>query len=186
MPTGGRGVARRWAGIVPAGVSAERSRRTPPPEPDPTARGGHHPRPQRGVATRPSRVRFADRDASGSVRPPTPRPGTTPSACRVPSGVPAALDRRSAPPRPTPSLTAATVLRQPRTPRQQPPTHRQPNLHFSGSLLHWNGLGSSPFCLTVPTPWLVLVLMSLEVVNDQFRYVVQMQTNREDSRKARS
>lgn len=30
------------------------------------------------------------------------------------------------------------------------------------------------------TPWLVLVMMSLEVVNDQFRYLVQMQTNRED------
>ncbi|MDE0444082.1 MAG: N-6 DNA methylase [Gammaproteobacteria bacterium] len=30
------------------------------------------------------------------------------------------------------------------------------------------------------TPWLVLVLMSLKVVNDQFRYLVQMQTNRED------
>ncbi|MCY3821353.1 MAG: hypothetical protein OXH52_18695 [Gammaproteobacteria bacterium] len=28
--------------------------------------GGHHPRPQRGVVTRPSRVRFADRDASGT------------------------------------------------------------------------------------------------------------------------
>lgn len=30
------------------------------------------------------------------------------------------------------------------------------------------------------TPWLALVLMSLEVVNNQFRYLVQMQTNRED------
>ena len=30
------------------------------------------------------------------------------------------------------------------------------------------------------SPWLVLVLMSLRVVNDQFRYLVQMQTNRED------
>ena len=30
------------------------------------------------------------------------------------------------------------------------------------------------------TPWLVLVLMSLQVVNDQFRYLVLMQTNRED------
>ena len=28
--------------------------------------------------------------------------------------------------------------------------------------------------------WLILVLMSLRVVNDQFRYLVQMQTNRED------
>ena len=30
------------------------------------------------------------------------------------------------------------------------------------------------------TPWLVLVMMSLSVVNDQFRYLVLMQTNRED------
>ncbi len=30
------------------------------------------------------------------------------------------------------------------------------------------------------TPWLLLVLMSLRVVNDQFRYLVLMQTNRED------
>ena len=30
------------------------------------------------------------------------------------------------------------------------------------------------------SPWLLLVMMSLRVVNDQFRYLVQMQTNRED------
>lgn len=30
------------------------------------------------------------------------------------------------------------------------------------------------------TPWLVLVMMSLSVVNDQFRHLVLMQTNRED------
>ncbi len=30
------------------------------------------------------------------------------------------------------------------------------------------------------TPWLVLVMMSLTVVNDQFRHLVLMQTNRED------
>ena len=30
------------------------------------------------------------------------------------------------------------------------------------------------------SPWLLLVMMSLRVVNDQFKYLVQMQTNRED------
>ena len=30
------------------------------------------------------------------------------------------------------------------------------------------------------SPWLLLVMMSLRVVNDQFRYLVMMQTNRED------
>lgn len=30
------------------------------------------------------------------------------------------------------------------------------------------------------SPWLLLVMLSLRVVNDQFRYLVQMQTNRED------
>ena len=30
------------------------------------------------------------------------------------------------------------------------------------------------------SPWLLLVMLSLRVVNDQFRFLVQMQTNRED------
>ena len=59
-----------------------------------------HPRPQRGVAARPSRVRFAGQDASRSLANPPARlfpiVTTTPDSDR---GVPSALDRRSAPAR---------------------------------------------------------------------------------------
>ena len=68
------------------------------------------------------------------------------------------------------------------------PTRASKNIGLLGVVMPWQThivLTKEILILRVPersrvSLWLILVLMSLRVVNDQFRYLVQMQTNRED------
>jgi len=68
------------------------------------------------------------------------------------------------------------------------PTRASKNIGLLGVIMPWqvNAVLTKEitiFRVVDPTrlsPWLLLVMMSLRVVNDQFRYLVQMQTNRED------
>ena len=85
----------------------------------------------------------------------------------------------------------ATRLRRDRT--LQPfdlvtPTRASKNIGLLGVIMPWqvNVVLTREIAViriadtTRLTPWLVLVMMSLRVVNDQLRFLVQMQTNRED------
>ena len=68
------------------------------------------------------------------------------------------------------------------------PTRASKNIGLVGVVMPWQThvvLTKEIAVLRCPaksrvSPWLLLVMMSLRVVNDQFRYLVQMQTNRED------
>ena len=68
------------------------------------------------------------------------------------------------------------------------PTRASKNIGLLGVIMPWqvNAVLTKEIAIIRVTdqnrlsPWLLLVTMSLRVVNDQFRYLVQMQTNRED------
>lgn len=68
------------------------------------------------------------------------------------------------------------------------PTRASKNIGLLGVIMPWQVNAVLTKEITVIrvanqnriSPWLLLVVMSLRVVNDQFRYLVQMQTNRED------
>ncbi len=68
------------------------------------------------------------------------------------------------------------------------PTRASKNIGLLGVVMPWqvNAVLTKEIAVirvadqTRLSPWLLLVMMSLRVVNDQFRYLVQMQTNRED------
>ena len=68
------------------------------------------------------------------------------------------------------------------------PTRASKNIGLLGVVMPWqvNAVLTREIAIiriadqTRISPWLLLVMMSLRVVNDQFRYLVQMQTNRED------
>ena len=68
------------------------------------------------------------------------------------------------------------------------PTRASKNIGFGAVVMPWQThvvLTKEIAVLRCPkesrvSPWLLLVMLSLRVVNDQFRFLVQMQTNRED------